>query len=117
MIAVNVSTPPLKREEITSSLSVTVLLLNFLGIATVEAQLKSLGSRDVLIAPDLGNISAGSFEQAAAAIKIGEDATRAKSDQLKHYTACPRSSTRRCAPSRLSCARSSARWTRFASRG
>ena len=86
VIAVNISTPPLKREELTSSLSVTVQLLNFLGLATVEAQLKSLGSRDVLIAPDLGNISAASFEQAAATIKIGEDAARANTDRLKRYS-------------------------------
>src|SRR6185295_9551606 len=64
VIAVNISTPPLKREEITSALSVSLQLVNLLGKATVEAQLKSLGARDVLIEPALGDISAGSFERA-----------------------------------------------------
>jgi NTE family protein len=36
VIAVNISTPPLKREEITSALSVTAQLINFLGKATVD---------------------------------------------------------------------------------
>jgi NTE family protein len=42
VIAVNISTPPLKREEITSALSVSLQLVNLLGKATVEQQLKSL---------------------------------------------------------------------------
>ena len=60
IIAVNISTPPLKRDEITSALSVTAQLINFLGKQTVDQQIKSLGPNDVLIAPDLGDISAGS---------------------------------------------------------
>jgi predicted acylesterase/phospholipase RssA len=54
VIAVNISTPPLKRSEITSRLSVAGQLVNFLGKQTVDEQLKSLTSRDVLIAPELG---------------------------------------------------------------
>ena len=53
VIAVNISTPPLKRSEITSALSVAAQLVNFLGKQTVDDQLKSLGTQDVLIAPDL----------------------------------------------------------------
>ena len=75
IIAVNISTPPLKRDEITSALSVTTQLINFLGKQTVDQQIKSLGPNDVLIAPDLGDISAGSFERSKDAIRIGEEAT------------------------------------------
>ena len=89
VIAVNISTPPLKREQITSALSVSVQLLNFLGKQTVDRQLASMGPRDVLIAPDLGDISAGSFERAAEAIRIGEAAARAMADQLKRYSLPP----------------------------
>ncbi len=89
VIAVNISTPPLKRNEITSALSVTAQLLNFLGKANVDEQLKSLGSRDVLIAPDLGTISAGSFERAADAIRIGEEAARQLADSLRRYSLPP----------------------------
>ena len=89
VIAVNISTPPLKREEITSVLSVSLQLVNLLGKNTVDQQLKSLGERDVLIEPPLGNISAGSFERAADAIRIGEEAARAIADKLKRYSVPP----------------------------
>jgi NTE family protein len=89
VIAVNISTPPLKRREITSALSVSGQLINFLGKVNVDNQLKSLGSRDVLIAPELGDISAGSFERAADAIRIGEEAARAMAAQLQRYSLPP----------------------------
>jgi NTE family protein len=89
IIAVNISTPPLKRDELTSALSVTAQLINFLGKQTVDEQIKSLGPNDVLIAPDLGDISAGSFDHSKEAIKIGEDATRAMADKLRRYSLPP----------------------------
>jgi NTE family protein len=69
VIAVNISTPPLKREEITSAVSVSLQLINLLGKANVDRQLASLGQNDVLIEPQLGDISAASFERAADAIR------------------------------------------------
>ncbi len=89
VIAVNISTPPLKRKDITSALSVAAQLVNFLGKQTVDDQLKSMGSRDVLIAPDLGDISASKFDRSADAIRIGEQATRAMADSLKRYSLPP----------------------------
>jgi NTE family protein len=89
IIAVNISTPPLKRDELTSALSVTAQLINFLGMQTVDEQIKSLGANDVLISPDLGNISAGTFDRAQDAITIGEQATRALADKLARYSVPP----------------------------
>jgi NTE family protein len=89
VVAVNISTPPLKRSEITSALSVSGQLINFLGKVNVDDQLKSLGSRDVLIAPELGDISSSSFERAADAIRIGEQAARAMAAQLQRYSLPP----------------------------
>jgi NTE family protein len=89
IIAVNISTPPLKRSEITSALSVVGQLVNFLGKQSVDDQLKSLGEKDVLIAPDLGDISAGTFERSKDAIKVGEDATRAMAGKLARYSVPP----------------------------
>lgn len=89
IIAVNISTPPLKREELTSALSVTAQLINFLGKQTVDEQIKSLGAKDVLISPELGDISAGSFRRAQDAITIGEQATRALAGQLTRYSVPP----------------------------
>ena len=89
IIAVNISTPPLKRAEITSALSVVGQLINFLGMENVDKQLQSLGPNDVLIAPDLGDISAATFERSKDAIRIGEEATRAMADKLKRYSLPP----------------------------
>ena len=89
VIAVNISTPPLKRAEITSALSVVGQLVNFLGMENVEKQLKSMGDRDVLIAPDLGDISAAKFDRSADAIRIGEEATRALAGRLQRYSLPP----------------------------
>jgi NTE family protein len=89
VIAVNISTPPLKRQEITSALSVAAQLVNFLGKQTVDEQLKSLGPKDVLIAPDLGDVSAATFDRSAEAVRIGEQATRAMADALKRYSLPP----------------------------
>src|SRR5262245_58566713 len=89
IIAVNIGTPPLKREEVTSTFTVGVQLINFLGKANVERQLRSLGPRDILIAPDLGDISAGSFERSADAIRVGEEAARAAANSLRRYSLPP----------------------------
>jgi NTE family protein len=89
IIAVNISTPPLKRSEITSALSVVGQLINFLGKQTVEQQIKSLSDKDVFIEPDLGDISAGTFDRSADAIRIGEQATRAVADKLRRYSLPP----------------------------
>jgi NTE family protein len=89
IIAVNISTPALKRDEITSALSIVVQLINFLGKDTVDRQIASLTPRDVLIAPELGDISSGSFERQDEAIRIGEAAARQVGDSLKRYSLPP----------------------------
>jgi NTE family protein len=55
----------------------------------VDRQLASLGARDVLITPDMGDISSGSFERTPEAIDIGEAAARAMSVSLKRYSLPP----------------------------
>ena len=86
IIAVDISTPPLKREQIKSALTVSAQLINFLGKATVEQQVRSLTDRDMLISPKLGDITAGSFDRAKDLIRIGEEATRAAADGLRRYS-------------------------------
>jgi NTE family protein len=89
VIAVNISTPPLKRDEITSALSIVAQLINFLGKDTVDRQLAGMTPRDVLISPELGDISSGSFERQGEAIGIGEAAARQMADQLARYSLPP----------------------------
>ena len=86
VIAVNISTPPLRRDQITSARSVTVQMINFIGLQTVKEQLKSLTAEDVLIAPELGDISASGFDRSRDAIRIGEEATRAMAGPLRRYS-------------------------------
>jgi NTE family protein len=86
IIAVNISTPPLERDEITSALSIVGQLINFLGKERVDKQLASLSKRDVLIEPKLGDISSGSFERMAEAVHIGEAAARSQADELRRYS-------------------------------
>ena len=86
IIAVNISTPPLEREQITSALSIVGQLINFLGKDRVDKQLASLSKRDVLIQPELGDISSGSFERMAEATRIGEAAARRLTDELRRYS-------------------------------
>ena len=86
VIAVNIGTPPMKREEITSALSVVGQLVNFLGKEHVDQQIAGMTAQDVLIKPELGNITAASFDKAADAIRIGEEAARALSAQLRRYS-------------------------------
>ena len=89
VIAVNIGTPPLKRDEITSALAVVSQMMAFLGKQTVDEQLKSLGPNDVLIAPDLGDISVAKYDRAKDAIRIGEEATRKMAASLSRYSIPP----------------------------
>ena len=89
IIAVDISTPPLTRSQLTSALSVVGQLANFLGKENVDKQLKSLTDKDVLIRPDLDGISPGRFSRSADAIKAGEQATWALADKLKRYSLPP----------------------------
>jgi NTE family protein len=89
VIAVNISTPPMKRKDLTSALSIAGQLVNFLGKQTVDDQLKSMGGGDVLIEPVLGDISASSFARSSDAIRIGEEATRAMASSLARYSLPP----------------------------
>lgn len=89
IIAVDISTPPLRRDEINSAVMVTAQLYNLLGKITVEEQLKRLTDRDVLITPDLGDIGTGDFKRADDSIRIGEEAARKMADSLKRYSLPP----------------------------
>jgi NTE family protein len=89
VIAVNIGTPPARRDEITSALSIAAQLIAILGKASVDRQLASLGAGDVLIAPDLGTLSSGSFERTPEAMDIGEAAARAAAAALRRYSLPP----------------------------
>lgn len=76
VIAVNLGTPLMKREALTSVIGVTEQMLNILTEQNVRASLASLGPGDILISPELGDFSAGDFDHLPATIPIGEAAAR-----------------------------------------
>jgi NTE family protein len=89
VIAVNIGTPPLKRDEITSALAVVSQMMAFLGKQTVDEQIKSLRPSDVLIVPDLGDITVASYERASDAIRVGEEGARKMAASLSRYSVPP----------------------------
>ncbi len=71
VIAVDIASPMLSREQLTSVLSVTEQLANFLTARTTEAQIALMGPEDVLIVPELGNFSAADFLGSSEIVSVG----------------------------------------------
>ncbi|HKU86695.1 MAG TPA: patatin-like phospholipase family protein [Casimicrobiaceae bacterium] len=82
VIAVNLGTPLMKREELTGILGVTGQMINILTEQNVQASLASLKPTDILIEPALGEFSAGDFDHLPKTIPIGEAATLAVQPKL-----------------------------------
>jgi NTE family protein len=82
VIAVNLGTPLLKRDEIKSLVGVTAQMINILTEQNVQASLAALQRDDILIEPALGDFSAGDFDNLAKTVPIGEAAARAVQARL-----------------------------------
>ncbi len=77
IIAVNVGTPLLKREELTSVVTVMGQMVNLLTEQNVKRSIASLKAGDVLITPDLDRFTSADMDLSAAIIEAGRDAARA----------------------------------------
>ncbi len=97
LIVVDVGSGLLSREKMTSGLCVTGQLAAFLFTLNTEQQLKSLGARDVLMRPPLGDIGGGSFDLVPEAIPTGERAARDAIDALRRYSLDPEAYARHLA--------------------
>jgi NTE family protein len=82
VIAVNVGTPLLKREQLTSIFGVTGQMLSILTEQNVEVSLASLQPGDILISPELGDFTTGDFDQLAKIVPLGEAAARKVAERL-----------------------------------
>jgi NTE family protein len=89
LIVVDVGSGLFRRAEITSALSVTGQLANYLFTLNTEEQLKTLGPKDVLIRPPLGNIGGGDFSRVTETFPIGEASARAAIAALQRYSLSP----------------------------
>lgn len=86
IIAVNVGTPLLKRDEINGIVGVSGQMLSILTEQNVQQSLAALGPRDVLISPELGDYSTGDFDNLPAIAVLGETAARQMGSQLAALT-------------------------------
>jgi len=89
VIAVNIGTPLLTRDQLSSIIGIAAQSINILTEQNVRGQLALLTPRDVLIAPDLGDLSALDFTKGARFIELGEQAGRAAADALRRYALPP----------------------------
>jgi NTE family protein len=89
VIAVNIGTPLMNRQQLSSFVGLAEQTINILTEQNVRAQLALLGPRDVLIAPDLGELTSLDFQQGPRFIELGEKAARAAAESLRRYSLPP----------------------------
>jgi NTE family protein len=89
VIAVNVGTPLLRREQLDSILGVTGQMLSILTEQNVQASLASLKPTDILISPDLGDFSTGDFDNLEKIVPLGEVAARKMAGRLAGLSVPP----------------------------
>ena len=82
IIAVNVGTPLLRREDLKGILGVTGQMLNILTEQNVQASIARLSPNDILITPELGNFSTSDFDNLPKVVPLGEAAARKVADRL-----------------------------------
>ncbi len=87
IIAVNLGSGYLPRDKLGTILGVTGQMIAILTEQNVQVSLKQLDpKRDVLIVPDLGNITSGDFDRAPEAIATGVAAARKAAPQLARFS-------------------------------
>ncbi|HRL93505.1 MAG TPA: patatin-like phospholipase family protein [Pseudomonas sp.] len=89
IIAVNVGTPLLKREQLNSIFGVSGQMLSILTEQNVQASLASLQPTDILISPELGDFSTGDFDNLPQIAPLGEVAARKMSASLQRLSIPP----------------------------
>lgn len=82
VIAVNIGTPLLRQEEISSLVAVSDQITRILTVNNVNRSIAELSPQDVLITPELGTITTGDFDRLLEAARAGNQATRAVAPQL-----------------------------------
>ena len=90
IIAVNLGGGYLPRDQLGSVVGVVGQMVAILTEQNVTRSLKQLRpGQDVLITPELGNMSSSDFNGAAKAIRIGEAAARKAAPRLAHLSVSP----------------------------
>jgi len=85
IIAVDISTP-LKKEDVAQSIfTVAEQLSGFLTRRNVEAELRTLGERDILLIPELGDIESAQFDRIDEAVPTGLQAAEENVAALRAF--------------------------------
>ena len=82
VIAVNIGSPLLGQDDLGSVFGVGLQMVSILMERNVADSLAALGSRDILITPQLEAVSATDFGRGVSGIPLGEQATLAAADRL-----------------------------------
>jgi len=86
VIAVDVSTPLSKREELTTAFAIQGQASTFPTQESQRLQIARLDPEDVVITPPLGDLSSASFPRMPEAIEAGRSAARANAERLARYS-------------------------------
>jgi len=86
VIAVDISSPLLKEEQLKSVLSVTEQLTSFLTRSNTERQIALLCPDDVLLVPDLEGFSSADFQSAGKVAEIGYQSAMSERQSLASLT-------------------------------
>ncbi len=89
VIAINIGTPLMSKAQLQSIVGFTSQSLNILTEQNVRAQLARLHAGDVLIEPDLGDLTSFDFEKGAQFIALGEAAARKAAERLRPLALSP----------------------------
>ncbi|CAN5845816.1 patatin-like phospholipase family protein [soil metagenome] len=89
VIAVNIGTPLLPRDQLRSLLNISQQMVNILTEQNVELQKASLRGNDILIEPNLGTISFMDFGRSIEASGIGQNAALALESKLQALSLSP----------------------------
>lgn len=89
VIAINVGSPMLKPEDVGGLVSVVGQMVNLLTEQNVTRSLALIGPSDVYMRPELGDITAASFERQIEAAGIGRKTALAAAEKLKRFSVSP----------------------------
>ncbi len=82
IIAVDIGTPPLRKQDITNALAVVEQLTNLMSVRGTQREIKNLRKGDVLVVPQLGDIGGGDFKRVLEASRLGYQAADAQRSEL-----------------------------------
>lgn len=85
VIAVDVSTPIFKLDELNSALDLGTQAVNVGMQRNIDASLASLHENDILIVPELQGYSAADFDKVRELVRIGEVAVQPHEEKLRQY--------------------------------